>query len=191
MSLGRLHFAKRIILAVFSLLILASMTSCDSLIEDLYEAYNSATESETAYTETSQTSETFESLEPTGSYDDATYETKTLTYDYLKSIYIHSVWYDVETSNPAKINNIATEKAFAVKGVFYFSEPLYTSFEARLYKGDEVVLTKTVNMYDNVTCEVDFSAGLEGLGTFEPGEYKISLLFEGKEIATTTNLKVI
>ena len=46
-------------------------------------------------------------------------------------------------------------------------------------------------MYDNVTCEVDFSAGLEGLGTFEPGEYRISLLFEGREIATTTNLKVI
>lgn len=191
MSLGRLHFAKRIIVVVFTLLILASMTSCDSLIEDLYEAYNSATDTEPAYTEPSRTSETFESLEPTGSYDSFSYETKELNYDFIKSIYIHSVWYDVETSNPATTNRIETEKAFAVKGVFYFSEPLYASFDAKLYKGDEVVLTKTVNMYDNVTCEVDFSAGLEGLGTFEPGEYRISLLFEGREIATTTNLKVI
>ena len=74
--------------------------------------------------------------------------------------------------------------------VFYFTEPLRTTFEAKLFRGDELVLTKNVNMYDNVTCEADFSAGLEGLGTFIPGDYTVELLFEGKTVAKTSVMKV-
>ena len=36
----------------------------------------------------------------------------------------------------------------------------------------------------------DFSAGLEGLGTFIPGEYTAELLFEGKTVAKTNVMKV-
>ncbi len=170
-----------------SLSLLFGITSCDAIMEEMLEAYESAT-GETS--EEPGQEETYESLEPTGSYTSSVKETKALDYDYIKSLYVYSVWYDVSTDNPADYDAVLTENAFALKGVFYFSEPLTTTFEAKLYRGDEVVLTKNVNMYDNVTCEADFSAGLEGLGTFIPGEYTAELLFEGKTVAKTNVMKV-
>ena len=177
----------RVMAAVLSLSLLFGITSCDALMEEMLEAYESAT-GETS--EESGQEETYESLEPTGSYTSSVKETKALDYDFIKSVYVYSVWYDVSTDNPADYDAVLTENAFALKGVFYFSEPLTTTFEAKLYRGDEVVLTKNVNMYDNVTCEADFSAGLEGLGTFIPGQYSVELLFEGKTVAKTDVMKV-
>ena len=45
-------------------------------------------------------------------------------------------------------------------------------------------------MYDNVTAEADFSAGLEGLGTFEPGDYTVELYYNGEFIAKTGVMRV-
>lgn len=173
-----------------SLSVLLAATSCTSIIEELLEAYDSI-EADESSGDTDVPDETYESLPPTGSYTSATAETSELEYAYVKDHFVYSVWYDATSDNPADYKSIASEKAFALKGVFYFSEPLTTVFEARILNGDEVVLTRNVNMYDNVTAEADFSAGLEGLGTFEPGNYTVELYFNGELVAKTDIMRVM
>ena len=92
--------------------------------------------------------------------------------------------------NPVDYDSVNTEDAFALKGVFYFNTPITGVFEAYLYKDDSVLMTRNVNMKNNVTAEADFSAGLEGLGTFEPGEYYVELYFDGELIASTSVMRV-
>ena len=172
-----------------SLSVLLATTSCQSIIEEMIEIYNSV-EAEESTGDTDIPVETYESLPPTGSYTSSTAETREPDYGYIKEHFVYSVWYDATSDNPADYDSIASEKAFALKGVFYFSVPLKTVFEARILKGDEVVLTRNVNMYDNVTAEADFSAGLEGLGTFEPGDYTVELYFNGELVARTDIMRV-
>ena len=181
--------ARALIAASMSLSVLLFTASCQSFFEDVIDIYNSIEEDESTGN-TDVPEDTYISLPPTGSYTSSTAETSELGISYVKDIFIHSVWYDVTTDNPAEYSSIGTDKAFALKGVFYFSEPLTTVFEARLLKGDEVILTRNVNMYDNVTAEADFSAGLEGLGTFEPGEYTVELYFGGELVARTDIMRV-
>lgn len=111
--------------------------------------------------------------------------------EYYRKTCVYSVWYDAVESNPADYKSIESAKAFALKGVFYFSSLITEKFETRLYKDDEVFLTGEVKMRDNVTAEADFSAGLEGIGTFSSGEYYIELLYEGETVAVTPKMRVI
>ena len=175
--------------AVMSLSVLLSVTSCTGILEEMIEAYNSVEADESSY-DTDIPDDTYESLPPTGSYTSSTGETREPEYVYIKEHFVYSVWYDATSDNPADYDMIASEKAFALKGVFYFSVPLTTVFEARILKDGEVVLTRNVNMYDNVTAEADFSAGLEGLGTFEPGDYTVELYFNGELVAKTDIMRV-
>ena len=85
---------------------------------------------------------------------------------------------------------VEKENAFAIKGVFYFSTPLTTTFEAKLYQDGELILTKEIVLNNNITAEADFSAGLEGWGTFDAGSYTIELFFEGDSVAITDSLYV-
>ena len=110
--------------------------------------------------------------------------------DYVKSIYVYSVWYDAVIDNPADYTTIDSDDAFALKGVFYFSSPLTAVFEARLYKDGAMLLKRDVKLRDNVTAECDFSAGLEWAGTFDSGEYYVELLYDGQPVATTSNMRV-
>lgn len=158
-------------------------------MEEMLDIYNSV-EADESTGDTDLPIETYESLPPTGTYTSSTAETTEPAYSFVKESCVYSVWYDVSTDNPADYDWIASEKAYALKGVFYFSSPLRTVFEARLLKGDEVILTRNVNMYDNVTAEADFSAGLEGLGTFEPGDYTVELYFDGELVAKTDIMRV-
>ena len=179
---------RRLSAAVMSLSLLLGITSCDVLIEEIVEAYYS---NETGDIEAVRETEvTFESFEPTGSFTSDTPETTELTVNFVKSSYVYSVWYDVTSDNPADYSSITSDKAYALKGVFYFSSPLTGTFEAKILKDDEVVLTRNVNMYDNVTAEADVSAGLEGLGTFEPGDYTVELYFNGELVAKTGVMRV-
>ena len=77
---------------------------------------------------------TYDTVEPTGSYTSPTYETHELSADYLMDICVYDVWYDAVDDNPIDYTYINSEDAFALKGVFYFSTPLYVTFEAHLYK---------------------------------------------------------
>jgi len=180
---------RGLIAALLSLSVLLITASCQSFLEEMIDIYNSV-EDDDGTVDTDVPEDTYISLPPTGTYTSSTAETSELEYSYVKSIFIYSVWYDVTTDNPAEYGSVESDKAFALKGVFYFSEPLKTVFEARLLKGDEVILTRNVNMYDNVTAEADFSAGLEGLGTFEPGEYTVELYFGGELVAGTDIMRV-
>lgn len=184
----RSQYVRGIIAAVMSLSLLLGVTSCDALVEEILEAYESNNPNNSSVVV--DTEETFESFEPTGSFTTDTSETTELTINYVRSFFVYSVWYDVTTDNPADYSSIASEKAFALKGVFYFSKPLTVVLEARILKDDEVVLTRNVNMYDNVTAEADFSAGLEGLGTFEPGDYTVELYYNGELVAQTDVMRV-
>ncbi len=180
---------KGLMAALLSLLVLLSVSSCMSIMEEMLDIYNSV-EADESTGDTDLPIETYESLPPTGTYTSSTAETTELVYSFVKESCVYSVWYDVSTDNPADYDWIASEKTYALKGVFYFSSPLRTVFEARLLRGDEVILTRNVNMYDNVTAEADFSAGLEGLGTFEPGDYTVELYFDGELVAKTDIMRV-
>ena len=133
---------------------------------------------------------TYDTVEPTGSYTSPTYETYDIDAEFLTDICVYSVWYDAIDDNPLSDTKLNSEDAFALKGVFYFSTPLYVTFEAHLYKDDELIMTREVTLNDEVTAECDFSAGLEGLGTFEPGSYMIVLLYDGEVISTTDSIEV-
>lgn len=180
---------KGLMAALLSLSVLLSVSSCMSIMEEMLDIYNSV-EADESTGDTDLPIETYESLPPTGTYTSSTAETTEPVYSFVKESCVYSVWYDVSTDNPADYDWIASEKAYALKGVFYFSSPLRTVFEARLLKGDEVILTRNVNMYDNVTAEADFSAGLEGLGTFEPGDYTVELYLDGELVAKTDIMRV-
>lgn len=110
--------------------------------------------------------------------------------DSIKDLYVYSVWYDAVIDNPADYEAIDYDDAFALKGVFYFSSPLSVEFEAKLYKDNKVLLKRKLNLRDNVTAEADFSAGLEGFGKFERGEYYIELLYKGQVVGTTPVMMV-
>ena len=108
----------------------------------------------------------------------------------VKDALVYSVWYDAVDDNPVDYSDISSEDAFALKGVFYFNTPLTCSFVANLCKDNEILFTKTVTLKNNVTAEADFSAGLEGLGTFEPGDYYVELFFEGEFVSSTSIMTV-
>lgn len=110
--------------------------------------------------------------------------------DSLKELYVYSVWYDAILDNPADYESIDSDDAFALKGVFYFSSPLSIDLEAKLYKDGKVLLKRKLKLRENVTAEADFSAGLEGLGKFDSGEYYIELIYDGQVVGTTPNMRV-
>ena len=51
-------------------------------------------------------------------------------------------------------------------------------------------MTREIKLNDNVTAEADFSAGLEGTGNFDTGDYYIELLYDGKPVANTSKMRV-
>ena len=139
----------------------------------------------------SETSETtYETYEPTGTYIIETTEPVESDIGFVRNAYLTSTWYDIVDDNPVDYDYVNSEDAFALKGVFYFNTPLNCVFEAYLYKDNEVLLTRYVKMNGNVTAEADFSAGLEGLGTFEPGEYYVELRLDGESVASTSSMRV-
>lgn len=136
------------------------------------------------------TDATYETLEPTGTYSTEVVEPVDYNIDYIRSVCIYSVWYDAVDDNPVNVQYVNKEDAFAIKGVFYFSVPLTTVFETRLYQDGNLILTKELVLSNNISAEVDFSAGLEGWGTFDSGTYSIELLFEGETVAVTDDFFV-
>lgn len=178
---------------IMSLSVLISMCSC-SVFDDSGSGSGRTYSSDKYKHEggASETSEsTYETMEPTGTYSTVPTVTMDVDVSFIRDAYLISCWYDVVDDNPVDYGSVNSEDAFALKGVFYFNTPLTAVFEARLYKDDQVLLTREVRMNGNVTAEADFSAGLEGLGTFETGEYYVELFFDGESIATTSIMRVL
>ena len=143
------------------------------------ETHVTNTPKPTETTETSETTETVMTSETTGS-----------DIDHLREVFVYSVWYDAVDSNPVNYDSIESKNASALKGVFYFSEPLSVDLQARLYKDNSLFMTRVITLKDNVTAEVDFSASMEDSERFKPGEYYVELLLDGEPIATTTVMRV-
>ena len=180
----------RIAAGLLSLSFVASFCSCSILGNLRGDTDGSRTYSSEKSKPEGNSQETYETMEPTGTYIIETTEPVELDVDFVREAYLMSTWYDVVDDNPVDYDSVNSEDAFALKGVFYFNTPLTGVFEARLYNDDTLVMTRNVVMNDNVTAEADFSAGLEGLGTFEPGEYYIELYLDGECIADTTVMRV-
>ncbi|MCR4689150.1 MAG: hypothetical protein K5745_06290 [Saccharofermentans sp.] len=109
----------------------------------------------------------------------------------IKNAYIYSVWYDVELDQPMDSNSVGSEKAYAVKNVFYFNAPVSATITAELYDSNgSVVLSHDINVDGSVICACDFSAGLEGMVEFASGDYYIVISMDGNEIATSDTLSV-
>jgi len=206
MAKRRLYDCLILLLAVImSLSVVVGVSSC-SMIEDILELelddydddYDDQQSGRVTNEEHSKPkwdnvtipTDTYATMEPTGSYTSPTYESYDLSADYLSHICVYSVWYDAVDDNPMDSRYIDSEDAFALKGVFYFSSPLFATFEARLYKDGELLMTREITLVNEVTAECDFSAGLEGLGTFESGTYMIELLYEGESISITDSIEV-
>ena len=203
MAKRRIYDCLVLLLAVImSLSVVAGVTSC-SMIEDILELelddddddrhsgrVTNEEHSKPKWDNVTVPTDTYETIEPTGSYTSPTYETHEITSDYLTDICVYNVWYDPIDDNPIDYTYVYSEDAFALKGVFYFSAPLDVTFEAQLYKDNDIVMTREVTLNGEVTAECDFSAGLEGLGTFESGTYMIELLYEGESISITDSIEV-
>jgi len=194
MANRKASIGTRIAAGLLSLSVLASFCSC-SILGDLRDdtdgSRNYSSERSKPEGNPQETTETtYETMEPTGTYITESTEPVELDIGFVSGAYLTSTWYDVIDDNPVDYDSINSEDAFALKAVFYFNTPMTGVFEAYLYKDDSVLMTRNVNMKNNVTAEADFSAGLEGLGTFEPGEYYIELYFDGERIASSTVMKV-
>lgn len=184
----------RIAAGLLSLSVLASFCSCSILGDLRDDTDGSRTYSSERFKPEGNSQETtestYETMEPTGTYITETTEPVELDFGFVSGAYLTSSWYDIIDDNPISNDSVNSEDAFALKAVFYFNTPITGVFEAYLYKDDSVLLTRNVNMRNNVTAEADFSAGLEGLGTFEPGEYFIELYFDGELVASSTVMRV-
>lgn len=186
---------KKITAALLTLPLVISIASCSAIdilgSEETHGGRIRSSEPSKPEHGSRGTEPTYETMEPTGSYTSETYVMTDPDFDYISSVYVYSIWYDPTEDNPVYYQVFDTEDMFAMKGVFYFSVPLNATFEARLYKDGEVLLTREVVLKDNVTAEADFSAGMEGWGTFAPGDYYVELLFEGRRVAVTNSIGVV
>jgi len=107
-----------------------------------------------------------------------------------ESTVISATWYDVETGNPLERDMVSD--AYAVQAVFYFSTPQTGQFHAELIsESGDVILSADITADNEITVVCDFSAGLQGWGTFDTGSYCAVLFKDGSEIARTKYLKVI
>lgn len=188
--------ARNILTASIVLVLVFSLCSCSEAVRALRIAFGDENvdfedpDSESVRRRKVPTDETYETLQPSGTYSTESLDPVDYDIDYIRSVCIYTVWYDAIDDNPVKEQYVNKEDAFAIKGVFYFSVPLTTSFEARLYQDGDLILTKEIVLNNNVTAEADFSAGLEGWGTFSAGTYTIELLFEGESVAVTDDFYV-
>ena len=188
--------SKNLLSASMALVLMISLCSCADAVRTLRvifdEDYGDSDDDGRSgrHSRTVPTDETYETLQPTGSYSTESLEPIDYDIDYIRSVCIYTVWYDATEDNPMTSNYVDKENAFAIKGVFYFSTPLTTTFEARLYQDGALLLTKEIVLDNNITAEADFSAGLEGWGTFSVGTYEIELFFEGESVAITDFLYI-
>lgn len=161
-------------------------SACSSIKDNDETDNSSASENHTTENSTARTSETSASsvIIPSAT------TTTEIDIAFVEEAYMCSVWYDAVEGNPADSLSIDSSKASALRGVFYFNEPMTTVFQARLYKDKDIIMTRDIYMKDNVTAEADFYAGFEETDLFEPGVYYIELLFEDIPVATTARLKV-
>ena len=195
---------KRSLMTLSVVMVLATVigiSSCsvvkDIIMSEIYEDRRSRSDEDhtdrhgSDSSESDETSEeTYETFKPTGTYATETFDMMDVDFDYIESIYVYSIWDDAVDDNPIYNLYLKSKDTFALKGVFYFREPLRTVFEARLYKDDEVLLTRSVVLRDEVTAQADFSAGLNGFGTFEPGTYRGELVYDGQTVAYTNAIEV-
>ena len=107
----------------------------------------------------------------------------------LKDNYLASVWYGIETGNP--LDDLTVSDAYAVQNVFYFKEPVSGTFLATLMNdSNEEIMRMEIKVEGQITVVCDFSAGLEGMGTFAPGKYRVDLYAQGEHIGSSDYLKV-
>lgn len=160
-------------------------SACSSIKDNDETDNSSASENHTTENSIARTSETSASsvIIPSAT-------TTEIDIAFVEEAYMCSVWYDAVEGNPADSLSIDSSKASALRGVFYFNEPMTTVFQARLYKDKDIIMTRDIYMKNNVTAEADFYAGFEETDLFEPGVYYIELLFEDIPVATTARLKV-
>lgn len=113
-----------------------------------------------------------------------------LVFESAIKAYVYNVWYDIEKDNPVDYDSIDSNDAYALKCVFYFSEPVSGDFRAVLNRDGKPVAVSNIRIDGKVICECDFSAGLEGVGTFEAGIYSVSLETGGKIVAVSVEMRV-
>ena len=112
-------------------------SACSSIKDNDETDNSSASENHTTENSTARTSET-----PASSVIIPSATTTTeIDIAFVEEAYMCSVWYDAVEGNPADSLSIDSSKASALRGVFYFIEPMTTVFQARLYKDKDIIMT--------------------------------------------------
>lgn len=174
------HVFFRKAAAVLCMAAMLMLPACSILDDDETEQTGSSYES---YVSTDSQSSSEDSRVSAQTEPDSGFET-------ISKSYVYSAWYDVEKDNPVDYISIDSNDAYALKCVFYFDKPVNGSFQAILNKDGRQVSVKSIRLDGKVVCECDFSAGLEGRGTFEAGTYTVSLETEGRNVAVSGDMRV-
>lgn len=173
---------SRITVSALCLTVLFILPSCSELLDD------------EDYYESGSSSVSIQNDKPSSSSADVhgkTYATEPDSgFERISKAYIYSAWYDIEKDNPVDYSSIDSNDAYAMKCVFYFNEPVSGTFRAVLKRDGEQVSVKQIRLDGKVIAECDFSAGLEGLGSFRPGSYKVYLETENKNVAVSDEMRV-
>lgn len=111
--------------------------------------------------------------------------------DLVLNSYIYNVWYDVEMEFPLTVNQVDEDKAYAIMSVFYFNTPISGTFSGVLLTADDkVVMSSDFHVSGEVTVECDFSAGMSGWVSFDPGSYHVELYYDGNLVATSESITI-
>lgn len=170
---------SKTVLAVLCMTAFILMPGCSILEDDDPSGRSSGVKASASDHGTSDESET-----------EATLGENDTGYERICKAYIYSAWYDVEKDNPVDYTSIDSNDAYALKCVFYFNEPVTGAFRAVLKKDGKQLAVKDFRISEKVVSEIEFSAGLEGIGTFEKGAYTVSLETEDKSVAVSDVMRV-
>lgn len=110
------------------------------------------------------------------------------TEGYLDSLYAGAFWYDPLLNNPLLSDTISTPMALRL--AVYFSRPVSIDYMVRFYKDGEEIGSIGSKAETSPIKFAELQPSDLGKESFEPGEYKAVVLFDGRYRKETGVLKV-
>ncbi|SCW26406.1 hypothetical protein SAMN02910456_00065 [Ruminococcaceae bacterium YRB3002] len=112
-----------------------------------------------------------------------------ITSRYVESFLVESVWYDPMMSNPLKDNvRVAPD---TLTNVVYFNECMNMPLTAKLYKDNDQLCEKTVELADRNFASFSFYSEMDmGSKLFGPGSYRIKFYMDDRLLTESPDIVV-